>query len=480
VTATATNLATGDTSEFSNSVSATPVSVQFAASALLVDANAGTELVHVQRIGNGNAIVSVNYATADGTAVAGKDYAAAAGTLTFQPGEFDKTFAITILPNPAQKANSVTVNMALGQPTGGATLGAISTAVLTINNNLPPIVQFASSTYAGTSNSGSVVVSVTRGGGSRGTTVQVNYVTAGGTAAPGVDYTPVQGTLTFQPNQLTAKFSVAILPGSGTAGVKVLGLSLTSPGGGAQLGTLSTATLSITTSSGGTNPGGPAGPTDTVPPQVIGTQLVLGPGGITGVTFSFSEPLDPTRARDLGNYGYFAISAGPDGQFGTSDDRSIPLAGVQFSAPVTAVTVIPSSPLPLSGFYRIVLDGLSSPLLNRGLADISGNLLSGKGNGVAGSAYVATFGASNQLTYTDSLGKRVSLSLSRGGLIEMFRAPSGDVQSVSLLGTVPRKSVLTLQANRAGGHTTYMPTIQGSAGVRFRYRSPASMFRSRR
>ena len=218
---------------------------------------------------------------------------------------------------------------------------------------------------------------------------------------------------------------------------------------------------------------------DTVPPEVTGTQLVLGPAGITGVTFSFSKPMDPTRARDLGNYGYFAISAGPDGTFGTSDDRSIPLAGVQPNAGVTAVTVIPSAPLPYVGFYRIVLDGLASPLLNRGLADTSGNLLSGRGNGVAGSAFVCTFGAASHLTYTDGLGKTVTLSLSGGGLITMFRAPSGDVQSVSLVGTTPRKSVLTLQANRAGGRTTYLPPIQGAAGVRFKYRTPASTFKGK-
>ena len=75
----------------------------------------------------------------------------------------------------------------------------------------------------------------------------------------------------------------------------------------------------------------------------------------------------------------------------------------------------------------------------------------------------------------DSLGKTVRLSLTGGGLTEMFRTPVGDVQSMSLVGAVPRKSVLTFQANSAGGRTTYMPPIQGAAGVRFRYRTPASV-----
>src|SRR5271157_3506666 len=176
VTATATNTSTGDTSEFSNAVSAIPVSVQFQTSTISVDATAGTALIDVQRSGNLNAIVSVNYATSNGTAVAGQDYTAASGTLTFpagqpgqpgQPGETDQTFSITILPNPSQAANSVTVNLALSQPTGGSTLGSPSTAVLTINNNMPPILQFSSSAYTTYTGSNSSIVTVTRGGGSR-------------------------------------------------------------------------------------------------------------------------------------------------------------------------------------------------------------------------------------------------------------------------------------------------------------------------
>jgi hypothetical protein len=140
--------------------------------------------------------------------------------------------------------------------------------------------------------------------------------------------------------------------------------------------------------------------------------------------------------------------------------------------------VIPSTPLPLNHFERITIDGLANPLLGRGLIDTSGNLLSGLSNGVPGSPFIATFGVGSSLAYTDSTGKTVQLSLTGAGMIEMFRTPVGDAQSVSLVGTVPRKSVLTFQANSAGGRTTYMPPIQGAAGVRFRYRTPAGVFRS--
>ena len=233
VTTTATNTLTGDTSEFSNALSALPISMQFLTAAVSVDVSAGSALIDVHRSGNPNAIVSVNYTTSNGTAVAGQDYTAASGTLTFQAGEIDKTFSITVLPNPSQTATSVTVNLALSQPTGGSTLGSPSTAVLTINNNMPPILQFSSSSYTTYASSSSSLVTVTRGGGSLSTTVQVQYATAGGSAVAGVDYTPVSGTLTFLANQTTATFTIPILHGGVATVTKTVGLVLSGPTAGA-------------------------------------------------------------------------------------------------------------------------------------------------------------------------------------------------------------------------------------------------------
>ena len=210
VTATATNMSPGptfgDTSEFSNAVS--PVSVQFLTSTDSVDATAGWAQIEVERVGDPNSEVTVHYATSNGTAVAGKDYTAASGILAFQPEVTEQNFIVWILPNPAQTASSVTVNLALIQQPGDEPLGSISNATLTINNNLPPIVQFSSSTYTAYASYNVASVTVTRGGGSPGTTVQISYATAGGLAVPGVDYTPVTGTLTFLANQTTAAFTV--------------------------------------------------------------------------------------------------------------------------------------------------------------------------------------------------------------------------------------------------------------------------------
>ncbi len=56
-----------------------------------------------------NEVVTVNYATADGTAVAGLDYLAAAGTLVFNPGETQKTVAVTVYPDPTTEPDETFV-----------------------------------------------------------------------------------------------------------------------------------------------------------------------------------------------------------------------------------------------------------------------------------------------------------------------------------------------------------------------------------
>ena len=68
-------------------------------------------------------------------------------------------------------------------------------------------------------------MTVTQGGGSQGTTVQVSYATA----VPGVDYTPVTGTLTFLANHTTAAFTVPILRGGVATVSKAVGLVLFGP-----------------------------------------------------------------------------------------------------------------------------------------------------------------------------------------------------------------------------------------------------------
>ncbi len=87
--------------------------------------------VSVQRFGNNNTTVSVNYAVTNGSAAAGSDYTATSGTLTFLPGETVKTFVVPILTHTGSPETMA--NMTLSSPSG-ASFGTQTTATLDIRS----------------------------------------------------------------------------------------------------------------------------------------------------------------------------------------------------------------------------------------------------------------------------------------------------------------------------------------------------------
>ena len=118
-----------------------PAASEFAlaSAAFAVAEDAGPVAIAVRRIGSTIGAVSVDYGTADGTATAGADYVAISGTLTWAEGDgTDKTITVEITDDALDEGNQ-TVNLALNNPTGGATLGTPRTAVVTIvDDDCPP------------------------------------------------------------------------------------------------------------------------------------------------------------------------------------------------------------------------------------------------------------------------------------------------------------------------------------------------------
>lgn len=104
----------------------------------------GIATITVERTGGSDGEVSVRYSTSDGTAAAGQDYTAASGTVIFFDGQTSQGLDINILDDQETEGNE-TVNLALSNPTGGASLGSQMDAVLTIiddeenpDDTLPP------------------------------------------------------------------------------------------------------------------------------------------------------------------------------------------------------------------------------------------------------------------------------------------------------------------------------------------------------
>jgi hypothetical protein len=190
--------------------------------------------------------VTVHYATSNGTAVAPKDYTSTAGTLSFDAHVLYQTFEVPIA-NTGPKGD-LTVNLTLSNPTGGATLGSRSTAVLTIQGGQTEL-QFDRATYVVGETGTRATITVKRTG-PTGPQVTVDYATGDGTAKAGQgDYTPASGTLTFGPGVMSRIFTVLVSDDALLEGDETVNLFLRKPQpmGGAFLGVQQSAVLTIRT-----------------------------------------------------------------------------------------------------------------------------------------------------------------------------------------------------------------------------------------
>ena len=182
-----------------------------------------------------------------------------------------------------------TVNLALSNPTGGATLGSPSAALLTItdNDSAPAgTLQFSSATYSVAENGGNATITITRTGGSAGA-VGVSFATSNGTATAPSDYTAVSQTVSFANGDTASKsVSIPIVNDTSVEPNETVNLALSSPTGGATLGSPSTAVLTITDNDGGVT--------------LSASPTTVAPGGTINATWSGIA--SPTATDWIGFY----------------------------------------------------------------------------------------------------------------------------------------------------------------------------------
>ncbi len=250
----------------------TASTLQFSAANYTVRQTDGSALIDVTRTSaDGPATVDYRILPAVGTRYADA-VALSSGTLTFAPGEVDKAFAVPLL-NARPFFGVEAVNLALSNPTGGATLGSPGGAILSIAGDAQAgKFQFGAAAYAIGADGGTATITVVRTGGSDGF-VSVPYATAAdGNAVPGRDYTPVQGALRFGPGETVKTFTVPVRsagPGSGggTVGLILRG-PVSDPVGWATLGDQGVAVLTIQPTPAPTRQDSPAEQTFVQPPAV--------------------------------------------------------------------------------------------------------------------------------------------------------------------------------------------------------------------
>lgn len=215
--------------------------IQFTATGYSVAESVGAVTLAVQRQGDVNDAVSVDYATADGTAAADLKYTAVAGTLIFDAGETKKPIVVPIL-NEGFVAGTKVFTVTLSNPTGGAVLGARTSATVRITDNDVGI-DFQFGAYSVAEDAGQVEIRVVRGD-DGALPVTVDFATTDLNAMNGVDYVGNSTTLSFAPQERLKLIAIPTLNNSLKQPSRSFRVTLSNPTGGT-LGATKTATVTI-------------------------------------------------------------------------------------------------------------------------------------------------------------------------------------------------------------------------------------------
>jgi hypothetical protein len=222
--------------------------VEFSAANFAVAQNAGSVSVTVTRVGSARAAISVDYATVAGTAVAGSDFTSHSGTLKW--AENDSTSKVISVPisNVTPFLGSKSFEVLLSNPSASARIASPGGATVTISGDAVAALgtlSLASPSYTVAQGAGSFTVTVNRTDGSSGS-ISVAYATSNGSAVAGTDFTTATGTLDWADGDATPKtFTVTVSNAAPFSGSKTFTIALSSPTGGATLGSPSSAGVTI-------------------------------------------------------------------------------------------------------------------------------------------------------------------------------------------------------------------------------------------
>jgi len=122
--------------------------LQFNPASYTVAEDGGSVTVTVERTGGSTGAVSVEFNTKSGTAIGNEDFVPDTATLFFAEGETSQTIQIGILYDLVAE-NDESFTVILSNAVGGATIGAASSAEITITNVTPPVTPPVSSDDGG-------------------------------------------------------------------------------------------------------------------------------------------------------------------------------------------------------------------------------------------------------------------------------------------------------------------------------------------
>lgn len=225
-----------------------PGELQFEGAAHYVNEGDGSGVVYltVARNNGTDGEVSVNYSTSSGSAVSGSDFTAVSGTLTFAPEESYRTIAIPIIDDLISE-DEESFEVTLSDPTNEATLGTITTATVTIeDNDAAPAseLQFNASTYLVIEETGWAALKVVRTG-SAAEAASVNFETVSGSAKAGSDFVAATGTLSFASGETSKTVKIKLIDDKISEQRESFKVKLSAPSGNAVIGPVNVAEVII-------------------------------------------------------------------------------------------------------------------------------------------------------------------------------------------------------------------------------------------
>ncbi|MBI5565053.1 MAG: hypothetical protein HY870_09165 [Chloroflexi bacterium] len=246
--------------------------------------------------------ISVTYLTVDETASAGSDYTPVSGTLTFNAGEITRTIAVSVTGDLADEFNE-TFRVELSTIANVDVLDAQAIGTIIDNDGLSALSIADQSILEGNSGSKAMSFVVTLSPASA-SIVTVTYATVAGTATAGGDYTTTNGTLVFQPGQISKTISINILGDTVDEGVSEnFSVQVSNPIG---------ATLADGQAAGTITDDDTARLTQTIGPEVLEGNSGFTPAVFT-VTLSTAANFTITLDYDVSSgYGATGAMAGED------------------------------------------------------------------------------------------------------------------------------------------------------------------------
>ena len=209
-----------------------PAAVSFLTADYTVNESDGFASITVKRFQNLASEVSVGFSTADGSALAGFDYLGTNGVLHFASNEAFKIFDVPIL-NDALVQPTHTVLLVLTNVSTNGVLRDPTVATLSILDD-DTSVGFSAPAYF-TPETNDIVIPIVR----LGLTNQpllVSFATLPGTAQPGANYFPTNGSFVFASGQVTQTFLLRVRDDGLVTGDKTVRLVLSNLVGEAVLG----------------------------------------------------------------------------------------------------------------------------------------------------------------------------------------------------------------------------------------------------